>query len=235
MDPLTEKLKTLHGGKILDIATGYGEFLEFLANSFNNYDEALGIDLSAEIIREARLRSFGKCRFEVMDAENTGFEDNHFDTVAIRHSLHHLRHPDLVLHEMKRVLKPNGLFIICEVFQSPDVVWDNSQRHLHHWWAEVDRAFGKFHNETLTRAEIHELVSPLNFVNAEVFEYLEKLSPGRENELLGSVLRKCDNYIERMKSVGGHTELINKGKELIGRFKNRGFTPEKFLYILGRK
>ncbi len=235
MDPLTEKLKRLSGGKILDIATGYGEFLELLVNSFNDFDEAIGIDISGEIIDAAQKRFPEKYRFEVMDAENIGFHDDYFDTVAIGHSLHHLRHVDIVLQEMKRVLKPDGLFIICEVFQSPDTLHSNSQRHLHHWWAAVDRARGISHNETFTKNEILESVSPLNLANVEIFEHSEELGQQRKNELLIAMLRKCDMYIDKLRSLKGYADLIHKGEDLISRFKNQGFTPEKILYISGRK
>ena len=235
MDPLIERLKDLNGGKILDVATGHGEFLDLLAGSFNDFEEAVGIDISGEILDAAQQRFAEKYRFEVMDAERIGFRDGYFDTVAIRHSLHHLKNPDIVLKEMKRVLKPDGLFIICEIFQSPDIVTANSQRHLHHWWAEVDRAMGKIHNENLIRAEILDSASSLNFESVEVFEYLEEFAPGREKELLESMLRKCDDYIKKLLSIGEYADLIDKGNGLLNRFKGRGFTAEKFLYILGRK
>ncbi len=235
MDPLTEKLKGLNGGKILDTATGYGEFLDLLVNSFNSFDEAVGIDISSEIIDGARRRFSERYRFEVMDAERIGFDHGYFETVGIRHSLHHLRNMNAVLGEMKRVLKPGGLFIICEVFQSPDIVQANSQRHLHHWWAEVDRSTGIYHNETFTKEEILDMVAPLNFAGTEIIEHYEELNQNRKNEILVSILRRCDMYIDKLRNLKGSADLIHKGEDLKKIYKIHGITPEKILYILGRK
>jgi ubiquinone/menaquinone biosynthesis C-methylase UbiE len=235
VDPLFEKLKELSGGKILDIATGHGAFLDLMINSFNDFDEAVGIDISVEVVEAAQERFPEKYRFEVMDAEQLQFDDDYFDTVAIRHSLHHLRHVNIVLGEMKRVLKPGGLFIFCEVFQSPDILRSNSQRYLHHWWAEVDRARGIYHNETFTKVEILDFVRPLNFDEVEIIEHYEELDQQKEIEILASIMRKCDMYIEKLRNLNGYAGLIRKGEELRNRIETQGITPERILYVLGRK
>jgi len=50
--------------------------------------------------------------FTVMNAESLKFGDGCFDTVCVANSLHHFENVDRALSEMKRVLKPGGLFIV---------------------------------------------------------------------------------------------------------------------------
>jgi ubiquinone/menaquinone biosynthesis C-methylase UbiE len=93
-DPLKARLGQLDGGRILDVATGHGAFLLELVDTFDTFSEAIGIDTSRERIGQARTHRRETVRFEVVNAEKTGYTDNYFDTVAIRHSLHHLRNTD---------------------------------------------------------------------------------------------------------------------------------------------
>ncbi|MBN1211704.1 MAG: methyltransferase domain-containing protein [candidate division Zixibacteria bacterium] len=235
MDPLPDKIKNLRGGKILDVATGYGDFLIFLTEFFKDYDEAVGIDSSANIIKAARKQWAGQLRFETMDAGYMRFPDDYFDTVAIRHSLHHLNHVNGVLKEMMRVLKPGGLLIICEVFQDPDTDYENAQRHLHHWWAAVDRTQGEAHYETMTKQEIFEIINRAGITDRDVFEYTPELDEDMQKKDLESMLQKCKIYLKKLRDAGDQDTLIAKGEKLIRRFKEQGFTTESALYILGHK
>ena len=143
MDPLIARISELDGGRILDVATGTGGFLKTLGDSFKSYETGVGIDPASDRIETAAKDADARLTFRVMDAETMAFEDGSFDTVALRHSLHHLRNADKVLGEMQRVLKPGGLMIIGEVIQDPSVEQPNSQRHLHHWWGRVDQTRGE--------------------------------------------------------------------------------------------
>ncbi|UCG62312.1 MAG: methyltransferase domain-containing protein [Candidatus Zixiibacteriota bacterium] len=235
MDPIIDRLKQANGGKILDVATSHGDFLRLLVNAFGQYSEAIGVDMAPDRIEKAREKSDAGFRFEVMSAEQLEFPDDHFDTVAIRHSLHHLENVGAVLAEMKRVLKPGGLFIVCEVFQSPETLRENSQRHIHHWWAAVDRALGVPHFETFTRAEILALVDPLKLKEKDIFEHLDDFDQADSHEIVKQLITISSDCIERLTANNGPQKLIDKGNELIERFSRLGFTDEKVVYVLGCK
>jgi len=235
MDPLTTELKHQSGGRILDVATGHGQFLRFLTESFVDFTEAVGIDTSESMIEIARERCGDGFHLQIMNAETLQFDDGYFDTVAIRHSLHHLADVNVVLMEMKRVLRPGGLFIVCEVFQSPDSDRENSERHLHHWWAAVDRAQGRTHNETFTRPEILQITAQLGLTETRVFEHFEEYNNDQQQEILGQMIEKCQNDIKKLRESNGHQELICIGEVLIQRFGTLGFVDEAALYIIGRK
>jgi len=234
-DPLQKRLQNQSGGKILDVATGHGQFLRILTEYFAGFDGAVGIDTSENNIEIARRECGNGFDFKVMNAEKIDYPDGYFDTVSIRHSLHHLANVDSALAEMSRVVKPEGRFIICEVFQSPDTDYENSQRHIHHWWAAVDRAQGKSHNETFTKSEILRFVDNLNLDNIDIFDFTEHYEENENSEILESMLNRCKSIISELKEGGEFDDLIISGEKLISRFSELGLVYESYLCIIGRK
>lgn len=232
MKLLEERLKNIEGGRILDVATAYGDFIRLLTDSFENYVEAIGVDMAEDRLKEAQERPGNEILYNPMNAEKLAFEDNYFDTVAMRHSLHHLTNIDKVLSEMKRVLKPGGLFILGEMFQDPKTEKPNSYRHWHHWRAKVDRLFGEPHNETLTKNEIINRVEKLEL---EEFEIIEHLDDEPDSDSLKFMLANISDSVVKLKDLGNQNDLISRGEKLQNIFKALGFASESVLYILGRK
>lgn len=99
------------GGKILDAGCGFGrELLFFAKQGFETY----GIDGSKELLKLAGKR-VPKARLQLVDLrDKLPFDDNFFDGVWARNSLHHLETKDLqhALSEIKRILKGNGVFFV---------------------------------------------------------------------------------------------------------------------------
>ena len=142
---------------MLDVCTGEGDFISILMQTLNGYERFIGIDMSQKDLEVARKNFDGHpVQFMEMDAGNLAFDDNTFDTVCIANSLHHLSDPDVVLGEMKRVLKHGGHFIVQEMYQDGDQSEAQITDTLeHHWGAKIDRQLGEIHYETLTQKEIN--------------------------------------------------------------------------------
>lgn len=75
--------------------------------------KVVGMDILPKYREEAEklARELGYAdRFEFVagDAANTGFPDNSFDTVIMNDAMEHVARPDLVLAEVRRILKPGG-------------------------------------------------------------------------------------------------------------------------------
>lgn len=107
---LVNKVPDLEGKKVLEVATGRGAVLFPLAEAGADID---AIDLSPEMIRitekESKKRGFNNIRFQVMDAEHLGFEDNSFDLVICGFAVFFCESLERVLSEFRRVLKPGGI------------------------------------------------------------------------------------------------------------------------------
>lgn len=235
MDPIVEHLKPLDGGRILDVATGHCDFLKLMIDSFGSYSQAVGIDFDRRISEATEQNPESPFELKVMDAEQIDYEDGYFDTVAIRNSLHHLTNPQKVLAEMKRVLKPGGLWIIGEVFQAPETERTNSQRHLHHFWGEVDREFDIPHYPTFTREETLALLTEAGIDTGNSFDYLAAVSDEDRRKGLDFMLEHTERQIARLVDEADRPDLVTHGKELVRRFRTESWINESVVYILARR
>jgi len=108
-----------HGARmnILDVCTGTGELAIKLA--VRTKGRVWGIDFCKEMLQIAKQKA-KSCRQEVdfvlEKAENLSFRGDNFDVVvsgfAMRNVIHNL---EVVLKEMRRVLKTNGRLMILEM------------------------------------------------------------------------------------------------------------------------
>ena len=94
-------------GKLLDVACGNGNFMEYAEKFFDCY----GVDISKEAIRKAKKRT-KKSRFKITTAEKLNFKKEYFDVVTCLGSMEHFVNIDKSLKEMKRVLKDDGVAIL---------------------------------------------------------------------------------------------------------------------------
>jgi ubiquinone/menaquinone biosynthesis C-methylase UbiE len=96
-------------GSILDIGCGTGLFVR-------RYEEtgghATGIDISRRMIQKARRRC-PDAEFVVGTGEVIPFADNSFDGVSSLLVFTYLKHPDQMLSESFRVIRPGGSIAIC--------------------------------------------------------------------------------------------------------------------------
>jgi ubiquinone/menaquinone biosynthesis C-methylase UbiE len=81
-----------------------------------------GIDISREMMGELKNKFPQMPQNLILiegDASNLPFEDNSFDGVITTHVLQCLDDPLVGLSEIRRVLKPQGVFLACENLLSP--------------------------------------------------------------------------------------------------------------------
>ena len=98
----------LRHGKVLDLGCGTGALTNEIAK-FS--DEAVGIDLSAGMVKKAKTL-YPNIRFFVMDACALEW-DGHFDAIFSNAVLHFIKAQDVLLDSVYKALVNNGLFI-CE-------------------------------------------------------------------------------------------------------------------------
>ena len=179
----------ISGGKVLDVATGNGGFIHFLAEGLKDYEEIIGID-TKEGLEEVFDEQFGgkPIRYQQMDAAQMEFANGHFDTVSISNSLHHMSDLPGALSEMLRVLKPGGHLLLLEMYCDNQTETQMTHVQLHHWWGEVDRAQGIFHNETFKREEIVEMVAGLGLVEIRMQDLSDSCENSHDPEILETLI-----------------------------------------------
>ncbi len=95
--------------KVLEIATGTGLIAVNIADSAQSI---VATDFSPKMIATAmKKRAPDNVHFSVEDATALSFLDQTFDAVIISNALHIMPDPGVVLKNIRRVLKPNGLLI----------------------------------------------------------------------------------------------------------------------------
>ena len=95
--------------RILDIGCGYGKDTFYLSQQKGII--AVGLDYSAGMLAEAQ-KAFPEVNFVRMDMRSLSFPDNYFSGVWANGCIYHIPKKDikLVLAEVRRVLKPSGVF-----------------------------------------------------------------------------------------------------------------------------
>jgi ubiquinone/menaquinone biosynthesis C-methylase UbiE len=121
---LLERAAIAPGERVLDVGCGPGRLTLAAAEAAGPNGEALGIDLSSEMIAlatEKAARSKHPARFQIAGIEGIPAPDDHFDVVLASLMLHHLS-PELqqrAFAEVRRVLKPNGRLVVLDFSATP--------------------------------------------------------------------------------------------------------------------
>lgn len=92
--------------KILDIGCGTGSTLFYIHEFINKTADFYGVDLE----KNPCLPEFVKIEKCDIDEQNLPFEDEFFDIVISNFVIEHLRKPQRLFDEAKRVLKKDGFF-----------------------------------------------------------------------------------------------------------------------------
>ncbi len=232
---MTTTLKQLTAGRILDVATGSGNFLKFITDTVNSFSDATGIDFkdAAATPFNETFKDDPRFHFQVMRAEKMDYPDRSFDTVCISNSLHHLEQPEPVLQEMLRVLKPGGNFIISEMYcdgnQTPA-----QQTHilLHHWWAEIDTVQNITHHKTFTRSNLIQFAQELTLDQVETEDIIDLSDDPLDAEIINEIDPIIQRYIERAE---GNIALQKQGEQLRDRLHTVGFHNASALLLLAKK
>jgi ubiquinone/menaquinone biosynthesis C-methylase UbiE len=174
---IAKRLGTISGGRVLDVGTGDGKFIDTLMKTLRDYDSFVGIDYCSSDESRKHMESAKKrfeekpVRFFEMNAESLKFQDGSFDTACISYTLHHLANIDKVLTEMKRVLKNGGNFILQECYCDGDQTEAQKTDLLEHEWkARIDSLLGITHNMALTRQKIMDVTNSVELIELEVFD-----------------------------------------------------------------
>lgn len=106
------------GMDILDIGCGTGAHLKLYQNKKCN---VFGVDLSPAMIKIAQRKLGNNAELKLIDATNTGYEENKFDLILSSTVLHEMS-PQVssdVLKEAKRILKKDGRILIIDFHPGP--------------------------------------------------------------------------------------------------------------------
>ena len=220
--------------RVLDIATGRGDFLIWIMEMLKRVELAVGID---EQVRPLRMlkenHADAGMKAARMDAARLGIRDGSFDLVCVSQSLHHVPDPQSSLKEMVRVVRRGGMVVVREMYADHQTGPQQMHVDLHHWWAAVDTARGVSHRNTYPREELAGLFLALNLPTVRLFELAEPegdpLDPATI-EKLDAIIQRYQGMVDQIENGNG---LKERGHELRERLHAVGFQGAAQLVMLG--
>lgn len=110
LDSIIKEVPLSGGFKIVDAGCGEGQLLERF-NLQRKYNEYHGIDVTQVALDKAAQRC-PWAKFKKAGLADTGYEDEFFDVVTCTEVIEHVIEYEVVLKELKRILKRGGILII---------------------------------------------------------------------------------------------------------------------------
>ena len=160
--------------RLLDVGCGNGDVARLLRDRVGEV-VAVDIEESRSWDDETGLA------FRTADGEALPFDDNSFDLVHSKDSLHHMTSPDRALAEYRRVLRPGGAALIEE-----------ANRYNPSLYVQMTLVRGHQH---FRRAQFHELVRDV-FPNARFGAFEAHFVPGVRRLLV--VQHAVEDTLERL-------------------------------------
>ncbi|MRS91067.1 methyltransferase domain-containing protein [Enterobacteriaceae bacterium RIT714] len=125
LERLSERLAAFPQAHVLDMGCGAGH-ASFVAAQ--HVAQVTAYDLSSQMLdvvtQAAQDRGLKNMTTRQGYAESLPFADEYFDIVISRYSAHHWHDVGQALREVKRVLKPGGIFIIMDIMSPGNPVRD---------------------------------------------------------------------------------------------------------------
>ncbi len=116
-----QQLKNTEVKKVIDIATGTGDFA--IAALKLNPEEVIGLDISVGMLAVGEQKMIKKnvssiIKMQLGDSENIPYESNYFDALTVGFGVRNFENLEKGLEEMLRVIRPGGKAVILE-FSKP--------------------------------------------------------------------------------------------------------------------
>lgn len=112
-----ERLRGIQPKRILDVATGTGDFA--IAALRLSPIEVVGVDIADEMLKRGRAKLKRKgldstVTLQSGEAESLQFESGHFDAAIVAFGARNFEDLDKGLKEMHRVIRPGGKIVVLE-------------------------------------------------------------------------------------------------------------------------
>lgn len=123
-ETLKQLLPDFTNKKVLDLGCGYGWHCSYAIEKGAKH--VIGIDISEKMLQVAKEKNNHES-IEYMQGtiEDIDFDENEFDIILSSLALHYIEDYASVVEKVKKVLKPNGIFIFSA--EHPDFTAEGSQ------------------------------------------------------------------------------------------------------------
>jgi len=154
IDWITSDLKIKKGFRILDVGCGDGLLIKEIIERLPKEKYIIyGIDITPIQIKKAkqRLKKYKNVKIISGNALKMPFKPDFFDVVIQTEVLEHIEQPEIIMKEMNRVLKPNGLLYLT----TPNAISFNFYEFFTHKLGyPLYRIYKKKHRKTAEQYDV---------------------------------------------------------------------------------
>lgn len=134
---ISEHSGASQGAKVLDLGCGTGRFAMPMAERLGF--EVTGADSSEGMLQKAQAKDTdARVAWQCQEATGLTYAPASFDVVFMSHLLHHVDHPDDVIRECYRVLRPRGALLVR--YGAMEQIRDDVEHTLFPKVTEIDEA-----------------------------------------------------------------------------------------------
>jgi SAM-dependent methyltransferase len=148
-DVLAERMQLEPGMIVVEIGPGKGSYTKAVAKRVQPNGNVYAVDISEAVIEKLKERIKEEALTNIIpqieNAYNFSFADESVDRVYAIACLPEIPEPVTALKECRRILKPDGLISLCELFFDPDYPRRKTEKR----WAseaglELSQEFGRW-------------------------------------------------------------------------------------------
>lgn len=122
LQELIKEFGVRRGEHVLDAGTGPGVLIPYLRAITGAPGRICAFDLSFEMVKQANRKERASDDMVIRaDVHRIPFGDNTFDRVICFAAFPHFHHPGQAVHEMARVLRPEGELIIAHLMSREEL------------------------------------------------------------------------------------------------------------------
>lgn len=234
MRKLTGFLNHYDFKKILDVGTGNGNFIKMIASMTNDFEEIVGID-EIEVAISTSQKNFEdeRIRFQLMSGYKMEFEDDTFDMVCLSNTLHHLDDIKGLFKEMERVVVPGGVILINEMIANGLSKRQKSHLKIHHFAAEIDRACGDIHYETMVATDVLKTLTDNSELEIrDAWNLTFERPADNTKEEIDWLISTIDRLLKKMEDKDNYQDYVKQGEKIKKYIKKNGFDSATQLVVV---
>jgi len=154
---LIERSGIKQGMHVLDLGCGSGAFTPFIARAVGEEGKVYALDIQPDMLKQLENKLSKPENQDIRNikliegsAYELPFEESSLDLVNMVTVLQEIPDKNRALQEIRRVLKPNGVLAVSELFPDPDYPWKSTTIKLGtEAGFVVDEISGNFFNYTV--------------------------------------------------------------------------------------
>jgi ubiquinone/menaquinone biosynthesis C-methylase UbiE len=154
---LIERSGIKRGMQVLDLGCGSGAFTTFVARAVGEKGKVYAFDIQADMLKQLENKlsrpenkNIKNIKLIEGNAYELPFDNGSLDLVYMVTVFQEIPDRNRALQEVKRVLKPEGVLAVTELFPDPDYPWKSTTTKLgEEAGFVVDEVSGNFFNYTV--------------------------------------------------------------------------------------